>query len=60
MLTIAPRLRAAVRKHRASKSVISDLSKQLNESRKRKQDAEQEIRWCEAFLKFQEDPKLQK
>ena len=54
MLTIEPRLRAAVRKHRASKSVVSDLSIKLSESRKKKQEAEQEIRWCEGFLKFQE------
>ncbi len=53
MLTIEPRLRAAAKKHRGSKSVVSDLSFKLNESRKKKLAAEQEIRWCEGFLEFQ-------
>ena len=54
MLTIEPRLRAAARKHRGSKSVVTELSIQLSTSRKKKQDAEDEIRWCEGFLEFQQ------
>lgn len=61
MLTIEPRLRAATKKHRGSRTVVDDLLAKLSslyakltETKKQQQDIERELRWCDGHLKFQQ------
>lgn len=51
-MAIGPRLKAALSRYRNSREITIELSQELVGARKRNRDAEDDVRWLSAHLKF--------